>query len=115
MTVSKNFQKYFEYLNTKEQVLFMHNLMLIGSDYNKVISHNTSTSFDDFVSNAFHWSKTDEGHDYWHKISVRDEVPFSTSEVLRDLQEKNRNLKIQLEEYKYEIDKINQSKYMVHK
>lgn len=114
MKPSAAFLKYYEYLNTEEQVLFMRNISKRDDRGTGIIINNNISSLMKFLNNAFVWSLTDEGHDYWSKIALRNEVPFGISDIIRDLQEENQKLKIQLEEYKYEINKITQSKHMVH-
>ena len=29
----------------------------------------------EFIASSFVWYETPEGHDYWHKISFREEIP----------------------------------------
>ena len=58
-------------LSTEEQVLFCKNITNLKKVKLSKYLLEDWRNLDNFVCNAFNWSHSPEGHDYWNRISNR--------------------------------------------
>lgn len=64
------FKDCLKYLTNDEFAKFIINLAITPDD----LDYFVKSEFDDFhhfIASSFIWSKSNEGEDYWHKISQR--------------------------------------------
>lgn len=67
----KNSHYYLNELSLVEKLNFAQAYTL---EHNKTIDeflNNTSYSFFTFIINAFHWSNSPQGYNYWYKIATK--------------------------------------------
>jgi len=71
----KQGKKYFEMFSIEEKEAFEQ--ACYNKDRFKWLINNPASeynSFKEFISSAFQWSRSVEGHDYWEGISHRKEI-----------------------------------------
>jgi purine-cytosine permease-like protein len=78
----KTGKEYFEMLSEVEKEQFKNNLdTALDFDWymnRRYIDKNGIKAFEYFISGAFGWEQTPEGHEYWERISKRPEQPITT-------------------------------------
>jgi hypothetical protein len=97
-------------LATEERKQFKHNVETHSTVYSSLDNYlelHSIAAFSNFISSAFDWSATQEGHAYWRTIANRDVSADAITVVdsnhlikdrqLKELEEENQRLKLIVE------------------